>query len=146
MALKLFGSFQSTCTQRVILVLLELGIEYELIEKNMMKGEHKVRTFRKLKTILSLEILTSHDQDALYIRDHHPFGRILAIEDDGFRLFESRAICRYLVAKYGSKTTTPDSDRGDLVKLALFEQAVSAEYSYFDPSVFSLAYEKMFKR
>lgn len=39
---KVFGSVASTCTQRVILVCHELGIEYELEDINMMKGQHKV--------------------------------------------------------------------------------------------------------
>lgn len=42
MALKLYGSKMSTCTQRVMLVLNELSLSYELVDINMMKGEHKV--------------------------------------------------------------------------------------------------------
>jgi glutathione S-transferase len=30
--------------------------------------------------------------------------------------------------------------------VAMYEQAASVEYSYFDTSIFNLAYEKMFKQ
>jgi len=42
MAIKVYGSMLSTCTQRVISVLIELGLDYELSEVNMQKGEQKV--------------------------------------------------------------------------------------------------------
>lgn len=40
---KVYGSVSSTCTQRVLIVLEELEIDYELIPINMRAGEHKVR-------------------------------------------------------------------------------------------------------
>ena len=40
---KIYGSISSTCTQRVLIVLEELGIDYELISINMRAGVHKVR-------------------------------------------------------------------------------------------------------
>jgi len=43
MSIKLYGATYSTCTQRVLLVLETLGLQYELASINMMKGEHKVR-------------------------------------------------------------------------------------------------------
>lgn len=75
----------------------------------------------------------------------HPFGRIPAIEDDGFKVFESKAICRYLVAKNG-KGSSELLPSQDAKALAVFEQAASVEASYFDPAITQLAYEKMFKR
>ncbi|KAI4732024.1 hypothetical protein E4T49_00116 [Aureobasidium sp. EXF-10728] len=118
MALKLYGSKMSTCTQRVMLVLNELSLSYELVDINMMKGEHKV-------------ILVNPLSDAL--------------EVDSLRIFESKAISRYLVAEYASSKSTlciPAKSKD----LALFEQAASVEYSYFEPSISKLAYEKMFKK
>lgn len=74
-----------------------------------------------------------------------PFGKLPALEYGNLHLFESRAICKYLVAKYAS----PDS-RMSLPELpediAMYEQAASVEYSYFDTSIFKLAYEKKFKQ
>jgi len=43
MSIKVYGAVYSTCTQRVLLVLETLGLQYELASVNMMKGEHKVR-------------------------------------------------------------------------------------------------------
>ncbi|PKS05505.1 hypothetical protein jhhlp_008883 [Lomentospora prolificans] len=80
MAIKLYGSRQSSCTQRVLVVLSELGLDYEISDINLQLGEHKCPE---------------------YIQDSHLFGLIPALEDDRVRLFESRAICKYLLANYG---------------------------------------------
>lgn len=54
-------------------------------------------------------------------------------DDDGFILYESRAICRYLAEKY--------MDQGSqllpvgLKERALVEQAASVEYSHFYPAI-----------
>lgn len=42
MAVMLYGSLHSTCTQRVILVLAELGVKYEFTDIKLQEGEHKV--------------------------------------------------------------------------------------------------------
>lgn len=42
MAIKLYGSTLSTCTQRVLQVLTELDVPYEYSDVNMALGEHKV--------------------------------------------------------------------------------------------------------
>lgn len=60
-------------------------------------------------------------------------------------IFESRAICRYLVAKYASSDSVmPPPTK--LEEIARFEQEASVESSYFDTSIFKIAYEKMFKQ
>ncbi|ETS73509.1 hypothetical protein PFICI_14455 [Pestalotiopsis fici W106-1] len=127
MTVQVFGAQYSTCTQRVLAVLHELGVQYSLEFVDMSKGEHKNPGFVDL---------------------HHPFGIIPAIEDDGVKLFESRAICRYLVDKYGQseqKSLLPSKAAG-AVGYGLYEQALSIEYSYFDPSMKSLSYELLFKQ
>ncbi|EJD00510.1 glutathione S-transferase [Fomitiporia mediterranea MF3/22] len=78
-----------------------------------------------------------------YAEQKHPFGQIpVLIEDDGFKLFESRAIARYLIAKHA-----PDSKLipKDPKENALFEQAASIENNDFYPSAAGLAAEKVFK-
>ncbi|CVL11175.1 related to glutathione S-transferase [Fusarium proliferatum] len=126
MTLILYGSRQSTCTQRVLLVLSELNItDYRLSNIDMQKGEHL---------------------EPNYVQDFHPFGRIPVLDDDGTRLFESRAICKYLAAKYGPHTPLHRRTEQNYAELATYEQAASVEYSYFDPTMKSLAYEKIFKR
>lgn len=121
--IKIYGMLQSTCTQRVLLTCLELSIPYELIEVNMMKGEHHAPS---------------------YITSHHPFGRVPAIEDGSVHLFESRAICAYLLAKSlpSDVMAPPPLEPGPR---GVFDEAASVEYSYFDPAMKTIAYEKVFK-
>ncbi|KAF5985099.1 glutathione S-transferase [Fusarium coicis] len=80
-----------------------------------------------------------------FVQDFHPFGRIPVLDDDGTGLFESRAICEYLVAKYGPKSALNRRTDQSYPELATYEQAASVEYSYFDPTMKTLAYEKLFK-
>jgi len=120
MVLKIYGLSQSTCTRRVAVVCKELKIPYELINIDLRKGEHK-----------SPEFLAKQ-----------PFGQVPAIDDDGFKLYESRAISRYLAAKVGSPLLPKQSD---LQAFAKFEQAASVEYTNFDPSAATLTFEKVFK-
>ncbi|KEZ44982.1 hypothetical protein SAPIO_CDS2368 [Scedosporium apiospermum] len=125
MAIKVYGSMLSTCTQRVVSVLIELGLDYELSEVNMQKGEQKAPD---------------------YIKDFHPFGRIPVLDDGEIRLFESRAICQYLVAKYGKQHGLDAARHGSAAEIGTYEQAASVEFSYFDPSISGLAYENIFKK
>lgn len=64
------------------------------------------------------------------------------LEEDGIKLIESRAICRYLVAKYGGPLTIPTVPK----YLGRFEEADSIGASYFEPVVSGLGYEKIFKK
>ncbi|THH04271.1 hypothetical protein EW145_g5644 [Phellinidium pouzarii] len=123
MVLKIHGFVFSTCTQAVITTLKELGVAYELVPINLGKGAHK---------------------NPDYIATKQPFGQIPVLEEeDGFQLYESRAIARYVIAKYGPNSGLIPS--GDLRKIALFEQAVSVENNNFYPYASGLAQEKIFK-
>ncbi|KAH7252820.1 thioredoxin-like protein [Fusarium tricinctum] len=125
MAVMLYGSLHSTCTQRVILVLAELGVKYEFTDIKLQEGEHKAKD---------------------YVRSYHPFGRIPVLDNEGLRIFESRAICRYLVAKYGRNSDLYLETDQSPEEVAHYEMASSVEYSYFDPTMKSLAFEKVFKK
>ncbi|EED23155.1 glutathione-S-transferase theta, GST, putative [Talaromyces stipitatus ATCC 10500] len=110
MAFKLYGSPLSGCTQRVLLVLAEKGVEdFELLPVNLMKGEHKMPNYT----------------------EKHPFGVIPLLEEGEFRLFESRAISRYLAIKYKDKGTSLVPSAGDWAGWALFEQWAAVESSNF---------------
>ncbi len=100
MVLKVHGVKGSTCTQRVLTALYEKGVEYELITIDFAKAENKSEKYLKLQ----------------------PFGKIPVLEDDGFILFESRAIAKYIVKKYASQGTPLMPAEGDLKAYGLFEQ------------------------
>jgi len=121
MVLKLYGYPTSTCTLRVAVVLKEKNVPFSFHMVDLAKGEHKAPAFVV----------------------HQPFGQVPYIDDDGFILYESRAIARYIEAKYGSQGTplVPTDPK----KLALFEQAASTEVSNYDPFVSGLAWELKFK-
>ncbi|KAI5121728.1 hypothetical protein M0805_009021 [Coniferiporia weirii] len=123
MVLKLYGKPFSPATQNVMVTLKELNVPYELMLVNMLAGEHK---------------------SADYLATKQPFGQVpVLVEEDGFKLYESRAIARYLVAKYGRDSGLIPT--GDVKKIGPFEQAVSIESSNFDPSASVIAAEKIFK-
>ncbi|ESK89541.1 hypothetical protein Moror_1201 [Moniliophthora roreri MCA 2997] len=124
MVLKLYGSPSSTCTRRVATILYEKQIPYELIVIDMAKGEHKAPDFVK----------------------NQPFGQVPYIDDDGFILYESRAIARYLAIKYANKGPKLIPDASDLKALALFEQAASIELVDFDAFAATAVFENVFKK
>ncbi|KAG8745637.1 hypothetical protein FRC11_013009 [Ceratobasidium sp. 423] len=117
---KLHGMPYSTCTHRVWTTAQEIGITVELIPVDLAKGETQgSRIHRKSAPIR-----------------RYPSSR------DGTRIFESRAICRYLVAKY-AKGSPLLPDPSDPKAYGLFEQAASIEYSTFDPPASTLTYERI---
>ncbi|KAJ6577053.1 glutathione S-transferase [Mycena vulgaris] len=121
MVLKLVGMSYSTCTLRVAVVLAEYKIPYELVPINLIKGEQKYPAFLVAQ----------------------PFGQVPYLDDDGFIVYESRAICRYIADKYAEQGTklVPTDVKGK----ALFEQAASIEYSNFDPFCSQAVAEMVFK-
>ncbi|KAJ7081250.1 glutathione S-transferase, partial [Mycena epipterygia] len=72
-----------------------------------------------------------------------PFGQVPMIDDGGFILYESRAICRYLAEKYAAQGT-PLIPTG-LKEKALFEQAASVEFANFLPHVRNVGMESVWK-
>ncbi|KAF9459959.1 glutathione S-transferase [Collybia nuda] len=121
MTLKLYGSPMSTCTRRVAVVLHEKKVPFELVPVDLGKGEHKAPEYL----------------------EKQPFGQVPYIDDDGFILYESRAIARYIEAKYPNQGTSlvPTDPKGR----ALFEQASSVEGSNFDPYASQAVFEVVFK-
>ncbi|KAF8441293.1 glutathione S-transferase [Boletus edulis BED1] len=122
MVLKIYGYNMSTCTRLVALICKEKEIPYELVTINLAKGEHKNPEYLKTQ----------------------PFGQVPYIDDDGFILYESRAIARYLIKKYPNQGTT-GLVPVDPKKEALFEQAASVEVSHFNSHAGPLMFEKLFK-
>ncbi|RYG65289.1 glutathione S-transferase family protein [bacterium] len=117
--MKVFGHPMSTCTRKVLMTLAETGTPHEMVMVDLAKGEHKA---------------------AEHVA-RQPFGQLPAIEDDGFGMYESRAIIRYLDDKAGHKLT-PKGAR----EKAVMEQWISVETSDFTPHAMTFIYEHIFKR
>ncbi|KAI5123007.1 hypothetical protein M0805_007629 [Coniferiporia weirii] len=123
MVLKIYGSVLSACTQTVVTAFKEIGVSYEILPLDFASGEHK---------------------SADYLANKQPFGEVpVLVEEDGFQLYESRAIARYVIAKYAPGSELVPT--GDLKKLGRFEQAASIENNNFHPYALGLAWEKVFK-
>lgn len=68
MTIKVYGeSVFTTCTQRILTVLHEKGLPYEIIPIDLIAGEHKKPAYLALQ----------------------PFGQIPVLEDDGFFVYGS---------------------------------------------------------
>jgi len=59
----------------------------------------------------------------------HPFGKVPVLNDDGFVVFESAAICRYLDRRSGTTILSPS----DVRQLAWMDQWISVANCYFNP-------------
>jgi len=89
--------------------------------------------------------LSKGEQKSPEFLEKQPFGVIpVLVDEDGFQIYESRAICRYLELKYKGKGTEliPSDVKGQ----GLFEQAASIEASYYDPYVSKIVFERAFKK
>jgi glutathione S-transferase len=114
--MKVYGHPASTCTRKVLCALAEKGIEPEFVVVDIFKGAQKAP-----------EHLA-----------RQPFGVVPVLDDDGFMLYESRAILRYLDAKLGGLAPTDIKDR------AVMEQWISVEQSYFSPPAMKAILEVFF--
>jgi glutathione S-transferase len=83
------GLPQSTCTRRVLTVLEEKGVAYDIRRVDFGAGENKTEEYKQ---------------------KFHPFGRIPALIDGDFKLIESRAISRYIAENNASGTSLIPSD------------------------------------
>jgi glutathione S-transferase len=117
--IQLFGHPVSTCTRKVLTTLAELDTPYELQLIDFATGEHKQAANLK----------------------RQPFGQVPAINDDGFALYESRAICRYLNNKAKGHLVPTD-----IKKLALMDQWLSVDQANFAPAAMKFIFHYVFKR
>lgn len=85
-----FGPGFSTYVRSVRLALEEKGVDYALVEIDALKGAHK--------------------QPEHLAR--HPFGKVPAFEHDGFALYETSAILRYVDEAFAGTALQPGDARG----------------------------------
>jgi glutathione S-transferase len=117
--MKLFAHPASTCSRKVLTALLETNTAYEFELVDFAKGEHKMPAFMAKQ----------------------PFGQVPAIDDNGFTLFESRAICKYINEKASGKLVPTDTKQR-----AVMEQWMSVETSNFTPHAMKFIYHNALGR
>ncbi|GFP85624.1 glutathione s-transferase parb [Phtheirospermum japonicum] len=111
------GGLYSTATARVLACLNEKELDHEFVPIDMRAGEHKKEPFISL----------------------NPFGQVPALEDGDLKLFESRAITRYITHNY--------ADNGvqliphDPKKMAIVGVGMEVEAHHYDPPASKLTWE-----
>lgn len=119
--MKVYGHPMSTCTRKVLMTLAEKGHRAEFVLVDIMKGE-------------------GHSPEHLA---RQPWGQVPVFEDDdGFQLYESRAICRYLDAKLSGPSLLPS----DVRQRATAEQWISIESSNFSPAAMKVIWNLYFSK
>lgn len=110
MTIKIYGLPFSTYTCTVLMTCIEKGASFELDAT----GLSPISALRE----------RPHT-------DRHPFGKIPAMKDGDFMLYETSAICRYIDEKFDGPSLVPPS----LQDRALMEQWISVVNSYVDECV-----------
>src|SRR6266403_1710213 len=87
--LKIWGRTNSVNVKKALWAAEELGLKYERIDAGMQFGVNNTPEYRRM----------------------NPTGLVPTIEDDGFVLWESHSIVRYLAAKHGAGTLWPNDLR-----------------------------------
>ncbi|CAL4895693.1 unnamed protein product [Urochloa decumbens] len=113
---KVYGSAVSPYVATVLVCLEEAGAAYELVPLDMAAREQK----------------------APHHLARNPFGTIPALEDGELTLFESRAIARYVLRKYGNAGGGGAADllrEGNLEEAAMVDVWLEAEAHQYHPSI-----------
>jgi glutathione S-transferase len=118
--MKVYGHPLSSCTRKVLATLAEKGIEAAFVKVDLFLGEHKAAAHMA----------------------RQPFGVVPVLDDDGFVLYESRAILRYLEARFPEPALVPRAAR----EVARMDQWLSVDQSYVAPHTRALAIERIVKK
>ncbi len=118
--LKIYGFDASTWSNRVRFTANSLGLEYDYIRINLLAGDGQRNEYLAI----------------------HPAGKVPAIDDDGFVLFESGAITRYLADKEQSSLYPSDLRRRAQVEqwteFAVQHIAKAMERVFFNRALYKL--------
>jgi glutathione S-transferase len=142
MVLKLFGRAAYGYTTTVLVTLKEKGLSYQIQEidtaaKEQKTPEHLERhPFGKIPVLVSLVSYEIGSQTWLMVWQ----------DDDGFIVYESRAISRYISKKYRDQGTPLLPPEGDLQAEAHFDQAASIEFANWDPLLYDICVTVFFKQ
>lgn len=118
--MKLHGHPQSSSCRKVLMAFAEKGHDVELVVVDLFA--------RANRTPSHLEL--------------HPFGLVPVLEDGDFRLFESRAILRYLDGRLGPPSLVPNDAR----ERARMDESMSVDQSYVAPNLRMLAIERLLRK
>jgi len=118
--MKVYGHPLSSCTRKVLATLAEKGVEAAFVKVDLFLGEHKASAHMA----------------------RHPFGVVPVLDDEGFVLYESRAILRYLEARFPEPPLVPRAVRD----VARMDQWLSVDQSYVAPHTRALAIERIVKK
>jgi glutathione S-transferase len=138
MVLKLYAHPLSPYAQNVLLALVETKTPYELVVVDVMTGAGKTPEYLAKNPFATIPCIVSASCSLI---NWLTSDRYAAQDDDGFILFESAAIGRYIAAKAGS----PLLPTGDLQKLAQFDQALSLQSTHFETAIQPLVKERISK-
>jgi glutathione S-transferase len=116
--MKIYGDPRSTNTRKVLTTLAELETPYELVHVDFAKAEHK---------------------GAAHLA-RQPFGQMPTLEDGGFTLYETHAMCRYLDARAGGRLMP-----ADLRHRALVDQWMSIESANFATHAMKFVYHYLLR-
>jgi len=87
--LKIWGRINSVNVKKALWAAEELGLKYQRIDAGLQFGVNKTPEYLKM----------------------NPTGLVPTIEDDGFVLWESHTVVRYLAAKHGAGSLCPSDLR-----------------------------------
>jgi len=118
--MKLYGHPWSINTRKTLATLAEKGHDVPLTLVMLPQGEQKRPAHLQL----------------------HPFGKVPVLDDDGFVLYESRAINAYLDAKLTGPALVP----ADARSRARMDQWINVADAYFIPFAHQLIVERLFRR
>jgi len=111
-----YGDTRATCVQRVLILLEELDLKYNVIKVDLLKNEHKAKDFLKLQ----------------------PFGKVPVVKYDDRVIFESRSILKYIAKN--------NLDIKDLLGGTDVDIWLEVESQNYNPAVSKIVNEKLFKK
>ncbi len=111
--MKIYGVVSSR-TRRCLWTAEEAGVAYELVKMSFMAGDHRKEAYLRL----------------------NPNARVPALEDDGFVLFESAAICLYIARKAPEARLLPEPGTRDA---ALHDQWMFWTTTELEQALWSMA-------
>jgi glutathione S-transferase len=117
--MKLYDFAFSPNSRKVRAVAYELGIKLEHQHVDLLKGDQRIPAFLAMNSN----------------------GRVPVLDDDGFFLWESAAILRYLNAKKGG-TLVPRDARGE----AEVDRWMSWHLAHLGPAISKVAFERVVKK